>query len=181
MLMAQDKTLHKYDDKELKTLLSSIVVLVDSREKENRHILEGLDSRHIQYQTQGLNYGDYSFMLPMNIELGIVRDMYFNNQIVIERKGSLEELSSNLATYRDRFEAELLRCRGKMILMIEGSSYQDIFYHSYNTKLSEKAFFTSLMSFKARYDIDIEFVDSQFSWYYIYNVFYYYLRNYLKG
>ena len=173
--------LHKYTDKEIKTLLSSIVILIDTREQQNSHIVQKLDENKIKYKSMKLDYGDYSFMLPSNPELGIVRDAYFDNQIVVERKGSLEELSGNLSNDRNRFENELLRCKAHMTLMIEGSSFQDIFFHSYKTKLSEKAFFSSLMSFKAKYGIDISFVDAHYSWYYIHATFYYYLRNYLKN
>lgn len=174
-------TLHRYTDKELKQLLSSIVILSDTREQQNGHILQTLNEKGIQYKEVKLDAGDYSFYLPENKELGITRDMYFDNEIVIERKGSLAELSNNVAQDRQRFEDEFLRYKGKMILLIEDGSYMDIFYHTYKTQLSEKAFFASLMSFKARYGIDIEFVDTKFSWYYIYYSFYYYLRNYLKG
>lgn len=175
------KMLHKYSEKETKTLLNSLILLSDTREKDNRHILQSLDEKGIQHKEMKLDTGDYSFVLPMDRDLGINRDMYFDNEIVVERKRSLEELSNNLAQERQRFENEMLRYKGKFILLIEDGSYTDIFWHTYKTDLNEKAYFASLMSFKARYNIDIEFVDKRFTWYYIYYSFYYYLRNWLKG
>ena len=173
--------LHKYTDTELKTLLSSIVILSDSREQQNKHILDAFDKKDIRHHTMKLDTGDYSFFLPENKDLGINRDMYFDNEITVERKNSLNELSNNIAQERTRFENELMRYKGKMILLVENNSYMDIFCHTYTTKLSEKAFFSSLMSFKAKYGIDISFVDAHYSWYYIHATFYYYLRNYLKN
>ena len=171
----------RYDDKEIKVLLSSMVILIDSREKEVLHIIEGFNSKKIKYEYVKLDFADYSFMIPANEQLGISRDIYFNNEISIERKNSLEELSGNLTRGRDQFENELIRSKGKIVLLIENGSYLEIIYHSYKTQYNEKSYFASLMSFKARYNIDIQFIDSKFTWFLIYNKFYYYLRNYLKS
>ena len=171
---------YKYSEKEISTLLKSLIILSDTRERENRHILQPLHEKGMEFLEIKLDAGDYSYMLPKNEKLGIVRDTYFDNDIVIERKASLEELSGNLTKDRTRFEAELIRCKGKMILMIEGNSYTDIFYHSYKTKFNENAFFASLISYRAKYGIDIAFIDQVFSWKYIYATCYYHLKNYLK-
>ena len=173
--------MYKYSDAEMKSLLASIVILIDSREKQVFHIKEGFDSKKIQYEYVKLDFADYSFKLLKNEGLGIYRDIYFNNEISVERKNSLEELSGNLTRGREQFENELIRSKGKFVLMIENGSYLDIIYHSYKTNYNEKSYFASLMSFKARYDIDIQFIDSKFSWFLMYNKFYYYLRNYLKS
>jgi len=43
-------------------------------------------------------------------------------------------------------------------------------------ELNEKAFIASLFSFKYRYDIDIQFIGKENAGKFIYNSFYYYLR-----
>ena len=85
-------------------LISSMVILVDTREKVNDHILEYFDKKNIIYKKKALDYGDYSFMIPANDKLSIPRDLYFMNKVVVERKASLEEISNNLTKERDRFE-----------------------------------------------------------------------------
>jgi len=98
-----------YTDKEIKELLKSLVILIDTREQENTNIIEFLERKKVSYKTKALNFGDYSFFLPENKELGIQRDLYFDREIVIERKGSLSELAGNLTKDRERFEKELIR------------------------------------------------------------------------
>ena len=66
------------------------------------HITSYFDKAKIPYKKKALQYGDYSFLIPKNEDLSIPRDLVFHNEIVIERKGSLEELSGNLTKERDR-------------------------------------------------------------------------------
>ena len=80
----------------MEELISSIVILVDTREKVNFHITDYFDRKEIKYKKKALSYGDYSFMISANEKLGILRDLYFTNSCVIERKASLEEISNNL-------------------------------------------------------------------------------------
>jgi hypothetical protein len=116
-------------------------------------------------------------MLKKDESLGINRDLYFDNEIAIERKGSLEELSGNFTQDRIRFENELIRSRDmKITLLIENSSIDNLIEHNYKTQLSEKAYFASLLSFQQRYNINTVFIDKKHAWKYIYSTFYYYLK-----
>lgn len=170
--------LHKYTDKELDELLKSIVVLVDTREQENQHILSYLDKKKVPYKTLKLNHGDYSFYLPANKNLGIHRDLYFTDVVSVERKGSLEELSGNFTKGRANIEEEFTRKRGKMYLMIENSTYEDILKHNYSTKYEPLSFIATLNSFETRYDLKTAFVTKAAAGNFIYHKFYYYLREY---
>jgi len=40
-----------------------------------------------------LSFGDYLVMLPANPGAGIIRDLYFEGDIMIERKANLDELA----------------------------------------------------------------------------------------
>ena len=113
---------YRFTDKELKALLKSMVILVDTREQVNNHILQYFDSKKIPYKVQKLDVADYSFMLPANPELGIIRDLYFDDLVAIERKNSLEEISSCFTTTRTAFENEFVRSKGKTYLLIENAS-----------------------------------------------------------
>ncbi len=172
--------LYNYTDKEIEILLKSIVILIDTREQQNDHILEYLDKKKIKHEKMKLNHGDYSFYIPKDTELGIVRDLYFKDIVSIERKGSLEELSSNFTVGRTNIEEEFTRKNGKMYLMIENATYEDIVKHNYNTQYEPKSFIATLKTYEARYNINTSFVTKGGAGNYIYYTFRYYLREYLK-
>ena len=174
--------MYKYTDKEIKELLKSIVILVDSRENANSHILKWFDEKKISYKIEKLEFCDYSFMLPANLPLGFNRDLYFTDKVSIEKKSGLEEISGNLTTDRLRFESEFIRSKGKVHLLIENASYEDIIAHKYKTEYNPVSFLASLHSFADRYNFSINFIkDNKYSAQFIYYTFYYHLRNYLMN
>ena len=83
----------RYTDGELKTILSSAVVLTDTREQCNEHILTAFDTLKVAHRPMALSFGDYLVMLPANPGAGIIRDLYFEGDIMIERKANLDELA----------------------------------------------------------------------------------------
>lgn len=136
---------YKYGIGEIKRMTKSMVVLVDSREKKNSHILSYFEKQGISYQIGTLEYGDYSFMIPAS---AAGEDIYFHRDCVVERKASLEELSGNLTGERERFEKEFLKAGNdgcKVYLMIEApGGYSDIIGHKYRTEFAPAAFMASL-------------------------------------
>ncbi len=171
---------YKYTSDEIKRLVKSMIILVDTREQKNDHIITQLKNKAINYDNFKLDFGDYSFMLPANDSLGITRDIYFNKEIVIERKNSLEELSGNLSKDRNRFENELLRKQGKFILLIENGSIDDIINGKYKTQMNNNAFLASLLTFQHRYNISIAYINKANTYKYICNMFAYYLKEWIK-
>ena len=88
---------YKFTDKELKEIVEKkLVILVDTREQENTHILKWFLDHKVPYKVQALNYGDYSCYLPKGSFAGQLRDIYFTDDIVIERKFCIDELAMNL-------------------------------------------------------------------------------------
>lgn len=172
---------YKYGIGEIKRLTKSMIILVDSREKKNSHILGYFDKQGISYQIGVLEYGDYSFMIPAS---AADQDIYFHRDIVIERKASLEELSGNLAQERERFEKEFLKAgndRAKVYLMVEApGGYSDIIAHRYSTEFTPAAYMASLKTWESRFGCNVQFIDSQYSGYYIYSTFSYFCREVLK-
>jgi ERCC4-type nuclease len=171
---------YRYTDSEIKKLLQSITIVVDSREQNNKNIIDHFTAKKIPFVTQKLDYGDYTCFLPANPELGIIRDTYID--CYIERKGSLEEISGNFCNDRNRIEEEFQRAKGKrMILMIEESAgLEKIVEHKYNTEYNEKSFLASLFSFGHRYSIDINFIDKKYAGMFVYMQLYYAVREMLK-
>lgn len=174
---------YKYTESEEKELLSSIVILVDTREKKNDHIIAYFDKYDIPYKKKALKQGDYSFFLPKNDALSIVRDTYFDSEIIIERKANLNELSNNLSNDRSRFEEEFSIAKAhKKYLLIENANYSDVVQGNYDTQYNKKSFLASLHSFNHKYDLEIVFIpDHNYTPIYIYGTMQYYLRNQLKS
>lgn len=75
--------MYKYPDKDIKQMLKQLIVLIDSREKQNRHITDYFDKNNIAYEPAILSYGDYSFYIPADVA---GENIYFHRDIVIERK-----------------------------------------------------------------------------------------------
>ena len=121
---------NKYTDAEIKTLLKNICIIVDTREQVWGNIEEYFKKNNIQYRREKLNQGDYSACLVSNketIPLGVIRDMYFDNEIVIERKASIDELAGNMKEPdRTRLKKEFsyLKSRGtKVHFFIQDNNY----------------------------------------------------------
>lgn len=93
-------------------------ILIDTREKENKHIVDKLQTNGIDVDHKALVIGDYR----ISTNGGYVAP------ITIERKGSLDELIGNLldkdkdSEGNNRFIRELNRAKSsntKIILLIE--------------------------------------------------------------
>jgi len=183
-----------YTAKEQTELLKSIVILTDSRENMNKHILDYLDKKGIKHKSMKLDFGDYSYMLPASEKFGIRRDIYFDNSIVIERKNSLNELSTNIGKKRVEFENELIR-KGtcKFYLFVENGSYEDIrqekyvYSKPYQKKedmpkhLMPASFLGSLRSFETKYNIIIQFDTKESAGDYILDKMGRHLKEFLKN
>ena len=173
----------KYTDKELSKIISkeNIVILIDSREKANKHITDVFDREGIQYRVEKLESGDYTFELKPLPELDILHAMDFRQDVMIERKNSLDEISGNFTKGRERFNDEFGRAWAiKKYLLIEDGSYEKILNHEYRTDYNSNSFFASLLSFDARYDLHVCFANKETSAILIYNICKYALREILK-
>lgn len=69
---------YNYSDTELKEILGSMDIIVDTREQKNQHVLDYLLKKNVSIKFKGMKTGDYSAMIPKNEEYGINRDMYLN-------------------------------------------------------------------------------------------------------
>ena len=168
---------YHFTDTEVKKLLDSMVILVDTRENANSHITDYLSKKKIPYESKKLDYGDYSIKLCKNEELGISRDIYFTDSILVERKASLDELAGNLTKDRTRFESELLRAKGANIaLMVENATYADLVMGRYRSEYNAKSFVATLATYSARYGLDVNFVPKELAGNWIYHRLYYAVR-----
>lgn len=159
-----------------------MVIIVDTREKKNQHITDYFDKHKIAYEKRALNCGDYSFYVKSNSNLAIPRDIYFDNQIYVERKANLDELAINFTKERKRFEEEFAISNAKVkYLIIESANYSDIVKNNYRSAYNSKSYLGSIHSFNHKYNLQIVFMpDRSYTPVYILGVFQYYLKNLIK-
>lgn len=155
-------------------------ILVDSREKENKHIVDKFKTNNIDIDTIGLVIGDYRIQSGTYIP-----------PVTIERKGSLDELIGNLLDKdkdnegNNRFIRELNRARDsqtRIILLIEDKDfYVKLLTGDYRSKVNPKAIRGMIMSLEAKYpNLSIVGVDKNTSASYIHTTLYYHLRQRMK-
>ena len=159
-------------------ILKTAIVLVDTREQENTHILEWLTAKNIAYEERKLDFGDYGIMLPKNETYGIATPLVLEH--AVERKGSLDELAGNFANERDRIEEELWRGSGKLDCVVEDGSLGAINRHEYRSEYNTKSFRATIFSLRHRYNVPFWFVEKDNSAEVIYGILHYKLREELK-
>ncbi|MBG9941780.1 ERCC4 domain-containing protein [Brevibacillus formosus] len=167
-----------FTKKELEMLLGSLTIIVDTREQENSHVAHYFDSKGVSYRQEKLDTGDYSVMLPQNVELGIMRDLYF--RVAIERKNSVDELAQSIKT--ERFENELIRSQKlEHFHLVVEEDYSNLITGQYRSQYDPKALLGRLKSFEARYGFTTAFISKKCSANYLYHHLFYQARNRLKG
>jgi ERCC4-type nuclease len=125
------------------------IIIIDTREQD-LHILKKLEALNVPYIRQKLNYGDYSF--EFNGES-------YENKIVIERKGSLDEIIGNFTKGRDRFKREFERSKGcKVILMVE-ASIEQLEAGQYRSRISPKDLNSFLKTWCNKFQLELKFIE----------------------
>ncbi len=165
---------------EVRDCLESLTILVDTREQETIAFHRRLKAMQCPYKRQKLDSGDYSCecILP-NGEIYSLAD-----KVVIERKMSADEICSNFTRGRERFYREFDRLKnagGKPYLLIENTSWDDIFASHYRSQLKPQALVASLKAWEARYGTHILFCTPQLTGQLIYKTLYYELKERLES
>lgn len=175
-----------FSKKELDLLVDNMVIIIDTREQENSHIVDYFKRTNKEFIIKKLDRGDYSLLIKSNDqtkELGIFKDLIFDD-IVIERKGSIDELIGNFAE-RNRIENEFKSAKysnKKTKLLIEDEvGYSKICAGNYKSKMSAKSIIATLESFCDRYDIEVQFIDKKLIGMKIYTILKYSFLNSIKG
>ncbi|WP_035293803.1 ERCC4 domain-containing protein [Clostridium sp. KNHs214] len=179
---------YKFTDTEIRKLMKeNFMIIYDTREQQNKHVLEYFDSKKVPYKRRKIDEGDYTAIITKRADMGIYRDIYF--PVAIERKNSVDELAGNLAEKTDtrddiRLIRELQRAKTKGIkisLIIEDKNgMENIKKGNYRSLYTPKAFLGRLSSIQDLYLQDTIFTDNQNTGFEIYRKLYYSVRNYLK-
>lgn len=174
----------KFTEKEIKEILNNMVIIIDTREQKNDHIVEYFKKHKIKYKKQKLDYGDYSCCIEMNENLiGILdRNVYFDKSIVIERKANIDELANNMKSNdRNRIKSEFAHLKMyniKNYIFIEDYLYdKHIRNGNYRSQYSSKALYASLKALEIQYDTMIRPIDKNYTGSEIFNI----LRQYIKN
>lgn len=172
---------YKYTEKEINAILKTLTIVMDSREKVNKHILDYFHRQEIPVKIQKLDHGDYSCMIPANEELGIRRDIYLNS--FVERKHGVDEITGNLQKdTQQAFINELIRAQNsRFVIFVEEPDFDEkIAKHLYRSRYDPKALKGRLESLKAKYNFEICPMSKEMIGHNIYHRFYYQMRTYLK-
>ena len=180
---------NKYTEAEIKVLLKNLCVIVDTREQVWSNIEEYFKSKKIVYRREKLSQGDYSICIVSNEEtkpLGINRDLYFDNEIVIERKASIDEVAGNMKEPdRTRLKKEFsyLKSRGvKVHFYLQDENYDmNLRKGTYRSEYNPKALFGSIKTFESEFGFTVRPVHKDVIGSEIYYTLYYHVKNSLLG
>ena len=145
---------------EIENSLQTMVILTDTREQPSERAQKRFKSFECPYRRQKLDFGDYS------AEFLLVDGRTVRVNAAIERKMSLEELSSCFTRDRDRFRREFERAQqagASMYLLVENATWENLINGKYKTKFNKKAFLASLTAWIARYDLKPVFCKAETS------------------
>ena len=163
---------------EIETTLSSMKIIVDTREQPSERARKRFESFSVPYVRQKLNYGDYS------AEYTDLFGVKHRLNTVIERKMNLEELSSCFTQSRDRFEREFERAKADkatVYLLVENATWENLINGKYKTKFNSKAFLGTIIAWIVRYNIKPIFCKSETSGKLIQEILYRELKEVLKN
>jgi len=157
-------------------VISDMVIICDTREQKNSHVIEYLKANGIRYEIAKLESADYSFKLPSYNTLGL------DLSVLVERKNSLDEIIGNLTSNRERFAREFERMHDEQMrhIVIENATWKKVAKGSYRSKMSSNSLTASLLSWSMRYKCPIWFATTDESPMVIYNLLKYGLRQKLK-
>lgn len=163
-------------DKELDNVLRDMTIIVDTREQKNDHLLKYFNDNGIKWVCKKLDTADYSFELPNHKHLG------FDRKFLVEKKNSLNEITGNFTSGRERFQREFERVEDEHLhLVIENATWKKVVNGSYRSKMHPNSLIASLLSWSIRYDFKVWFVGKDESPMLIYNILRYELVEALKG
>jgi hypothetical protein len=175
-------------DTEIKKLLKeNFMIMYDTREQVNQHVLDYFDKAKVKYKKQKIDEGDYTAIITKAPELGIHRDLYF--KIGVERKNGLNELAGNLCEKTDsnddiRLERELMRAKMKgvkIFLIVEDKDgLENIRAGKYQSEYKPQSFIGKLTSIQDKYLQGTIFTNKKDTGFHIYRILYYAVRNFLK-
>lgn len=148
---------------EIKKILDTFQIIVDTREQPTNRALNRYDSFGAPWRRQTLNYGDYTYDVTLlNGEQLHRPDQRANPHCYVERKQNLDELAMCFTRGRDRFRREFERASehsAKGYLLVENASWELLIKGQYRSRIKPKAFLASICAWQVRYNLTVIFCD----------------------
>lgn len=174
-----------YSPFEIRDILKSMTILVDTREQPNRKFKKRVAQFSAPWKRQKLDFGDYSasFIDLDGAEISIA------DKVVIERKMDANELAACFGRERARFEREFRRakeCGAKIYLLTENETWESIYSGQYGkdpryrSKMKPESLVASIHAFQARYRLNLQFCDEETTGVLIEDILKYELRELLE-
>lgn len=165
---------------ELQRCLSSLVLLVDTREQPTESLKRRIEATGFPHERCKLDFGDYSCkcVLPGGEALD------FSSKIAIERKMSLDELCLCFGKERGRFEREFERAKiagCRVYLLVENATWENAYNGKYRSLLNPKALIASIDAYRARYDMRLDFCKAETTGKRIRDILYRESKEYIEG
>lgn len=158
--------------------LDNIVLLYDTREQPTEKLKRRLEEFGGETLRTTLKFGDYSVGYREGDRVISLQD-----KIVVERKNGLDELAMCLGRQRDRFCREFLRAAEKgatVYLLVENASWEKMFAGDYRSRMSPQSLIGSLLSWSARYKLNIIFCRAETTGKLLRKILHYNLRQILE-
>lgn len=146
----------KYSPFALEKALSSLTLLVDTREQDTPALRERLRSCGLPHRREKLDFGDYSCTYVDQDG----KEQSLAGVVAIERKMSLDELCFCFGKGRPRFEREFQRAKeagARLYLLVEDASWEDVLHGRYRSRMKPAALLASLLAWQERYNMRIIF------------------------
>jgi ERCC4-type nuclease len=143
--------MRKYSDYEIEKALEEITIIADTREQDTEDFRRRFKAVGLPIIRRKLDFGDYSAIVNINGE-----EFSLENQVVIERKMSVDELCMCFGKERQRFQREFQRAKeagARIYLVIENGTWENMFTGRYRSRLSVEALTASLAAWSARYNL----------------------------
>lgn len=164
----------------LEKALSSLTLLVDTREQATPALGERIASCGLPHRREKLDFGDYS--CAYTTEEGEERSLA--DAVAIERKMSLDELCLCFGKDRGRFAREFQRAKeagARLYLLVENASWEDILAGRYRSRMKPAALLASLLAWQARYDLKVVFCRRETTGVLLHKILRYELKARLEG
>lgn len=152
---------------EIKDVLKSFKILVDSREQRTDKALKRYESFGAPWERTTLSYGDYTYNIKLPSGRWLLdQDETVKGLCVVERKMNLDELASCFTHSRDRFEREFLRASeqdARIYLLVENANWENLINGKYRSKFTPNAYLASLLAWQVRYNLQLYFCKAETS------------------
>lgn len=174
----------KFTDTEIKKALKEMVILVDTREKKNEDIISWFEKKNIKYKIQKIHHGDYSAYIPGGTLRGIDNDIYFDRDIVIEKKQSIDEIAGNFSKEDvPRFKSEFAHLQAnktKVFIFVQNPTFDnDLRNGLFRSGYDPTRLYQRIKGLEAEYNTIVRPVSKEYIASEIYNTLYYQVRHIL--